>query len=99
MAPVIAPARSEATTAAKLPTSASVGKHFSNVPVSARCASISSTVMPARSAKPLKTSRACDVASSFGNHIGPQANDADAVGAELTRQDAREVSTAPHVTP
>jgi hypothetical protein len=57
MAPVIALARSEVTMAAKLPTSASVGKHFSNVPVSARCTSISSTVMPARLAKPLKTSR------------------------------------------
>jgi hypothetical protein len=56
MAPVIALARSEATKAAKFATSASVGKRFSNVAVRARSASMASTVVPTRSAKPLKTS-------------------------------------------
>ena len=55
IAPVIALARSEATKAAKSATSSRVGRRFSSVPVAARPASISPTVVPARSAKPLKT--------------------------------------------
>ena len=66
MAPVIALARSEATKAAKFATSASVGRRLSNVPVRARSASMASTVVPARVAKPLKTSRVCDVITASG---------------------------------
>ncbi len=41
-------------------------RRFSNVPVRARSASMASTVVPARSAGPLKTSRACDVVTDSG---------------------------------
>jgi hypothetical protein len=58
MAPIIALARSEATKAAKSATSASLGRRCSKVPVRRRSASMALTVMFARSAKPLKTSRA-----------------------------------------
>ena len=66
IAPVIALARSEATKAAKSATSSRVGRRFSSVPVAARPASISPTVVPARSAKPLKTWPVWDVAAASG---------------------------------
>ena len=90
IAPVIALARSEATKAAKSATSSRVGRRFSSVPVAARPASISPTVVPARSAKPAEDLAGMGCGRRFGDRIRPQADDADAAGAELARQDARE---------
>jgi len=56
MAPVMAPAWSEARKTAVLATSARLGCRFSSV-AAAACASMASTVMPARSATGRKTSR------------------------------------------
>ena len=56
MAAVIAPARSEARKAAALATSSKVGSRFSKVPAFAACASMASTVIPARSATERNTS-------------------------------------------
>jgi len=50
---------------------------------------MASTAVPARSAKAVEYPTGVRRDDRFGNRIRPQANDADAIGAKLTRQDAR----------
>ncbi len=90
IAPVVAPARSEAKKAAASATSASVGKRPSTCPAATlRPAFPRRSCRPARRS-PEKTSRTCDRREAPPESRATEADDADAAGPELAGQDPRE---------